>query len=68
MTEGDSIRYAFPKPEPLLIEHEAMRDAISGKPADIVGLDEATRTVTVVESMLESARTDSTVRIAGALV
>ena len=68
VSEGDSIRYAFPKPEPLLVEHETMRDAIIGKPADIVGLQEATRTVVVVEAMLESARTDRTVDLTGAMV
>jgi predicted dehydrogenase len=63
VTEGDSIRYAFHKPEPLLVEHEAMRDAIAGKSSDIVGLDEGTRTVAVVEGMLTSAREDRTVHL-----
>ncbi len=51
-----------------MVEHETMRDAIIGKPADIVGLQEATRTVVVVEAMLESARTDRTVDLTGAMV
>lgn len=67
VTEGDSIRFAFPKPEPLLVEHEAMRDAIAGKSSDIVSLDEGTRTVAVVESMLVSAREDRTVHLADLL-
>ena len=30
------IRYAIAKPEPLRTEHEAFRDAVLGRPADIV--------------------------------
>jgi predicted dehydrogenase len=66
VTEGDSIRFAFPKPEPLLVEHEAMRDAIAGKSSDIVGLDEGTQTVAVVESMLTSARSGRSIVIESA--
>ena len=32
VSEGDMIRYAFPKPEPLRTEHEAFRDAVLGAP------------------------------------
>ena len=36
VSEGDVIRYAIAKPEPLRTEHEAFRDAVLGKDADIV--------------------------------
>ena len=32
VSEGDVIRYAIPKPEPLRIEHEAFRDAVWKNP------------------------------------
>ena len=41
VSEGDVIRYAIPKPEPLRIEHEAFRDAVLGKEADIVTMRRA---------------------------
>ena len=31
VAEGDMIRYAIPKREPLLVEHERFRDAVEGK-------------------------------------
>ena len=31
VSEGDVIRYAIPKPEPLRVEHENFRDAVLGK-------------------------------------
>ncbi|WP_299442811.1 Gfo/Idh/MocA family protein [uncultured Phycicoccus sp.] len=63
VSEGDVIRYAFPKPEPLRTEHEAFRDAVRGEDADIVTLESATRTIEVAEACLQSARTSSTVAV-----
>ncbi|MFD0539814.1 Gfo/Idh/MocA family oxidoreductase [Actinomadura luteofluorescens] len=34
VSEGDMIRYAIPKREPLLVEHERFRDAVLAAPAD----------------------------------
>ncbi|GAA1777142.1 Gfo/Idh/MocA family protein [Agromyces lapidis] len=56
VSEGDVTRYAFPKREPLRIEHEAFRDAVLGKPSDVVTMEQALRTLAVVEAALESAR------------
>jgi len=51
------VRFAFAKPEPLKTEHEQFRDAILGKPADIVTLEQGTDVVRVCEAMIESAHT-----------
>ncbi|HEY7175529.1 MAG TPA: Gfo/Idh/MocA family oxidoreductase, partial [Micromonosporaceae bacterium] len=61
VSEGDMIRYAIPKREPLLVEHERFRDAVEGKESDIVTLLQAHRTVEVSAAVLESARTGRTV-------
>lgn len=50
---GDVTHYAFPKPEPLVVEHEVFRDAILGKDDGIVTLREGAATVRVVENVLE---------------
>ena len=63
VSEGNVIRYAIPKPEPLQTEHENFRDALLGLPADIVTLAEGMNTVLVAESILESAREGSTVTV-----
>ena len=55
VSEGDVVRYAIAKPEPLRTEHEAFRDAVLGKEADIVTMRQGLATVAVAEAMLESA-------------
>lgn len=61
VSEGDIVRFAFPKPEPLRTEHEAFRDAVSGKDADVVTMSQGLATVTVAVALLESARSGATV-------
>jgi predicted dehydrogenase len=56
VAEGDMIRYAIPKREPLLVEHERFRDAVEGKESDIVTLRQGMRTVQVAEALLKSAK------------
>jgi predicted dehydrogenase len=63
VAEGDMIRYAIPKREPLLVEHERFRDAISGKESDIVTLRQGLRTVEISAAVLQSARDGVTVRL-----
>jgi len=66
VSEGDSIRYALVKREPLLVEHERFRDAVLGLPgaeAEIVSLAEGARTVQVAAAILESARTGTAVAV-----
>ncbi|MEU3945513.1 Gfo/Idh/MocA family oxidoreductase [Streptomyces sp. NPDC029526] len=55
VAEGDMIRYAIPKREPLLVEHELFRDAVLGVPADICTLRQGLRTVEVAAAVLASA-------------
>ena len=61
VSEGNVIRYAIPKPEPLRTEHEQFRDAVLGKDADIVTMTQGLRTVRVAEAVLESAASGLTV-------
>lgn len=63
VSEGNVTRYAFAKPEPLLTEHEAFRDAVLGKPADIVTMQEGLATVAVAAAMIESAAINQTVTL-----
>jgi predicted dehydrogenase len=62
VSEGDVVRYAIPKPEPLRVEHEMFRDAVLGKEgADIVTMEQGLTTVRVAEACIESAQTKKTV-------
>ena len=54
VSEGDMIRFALPKREPLLVEHERFRDAVAGVSHDIVTLAEGLRTVGVAAALLQS--------------
>ena len=47
------------------VEHENFRDAILGKQADIVTMEQGLRTVVVAEAAIESARTGATVSCLG---
>jgi predicted dehydrogenase len=60
VSEGNVTRYAFAKREPLRVEHEAFRDAVLGKPSDVVTMEQGQRTLVVVEAALESAREGET--------
>jgi len=61
VSEGDVVRYAFPKREPLRVEHEAFRDAVLGHDTDVVTMRQGLRTLEVVEGLLRSARTGESV-------
>ena len=63
VSEGDVVRYAIAKPEPLRVEHEQFRDAVLGKEADIVTLEQGMTTVAVAEAVIESALTGTTINI-----
>lgn len=67
VSEGDVIRYAIAKPEPLLVEHQTFRDAVLGRDADIVSLTQGVTTVLVAEAVIEAAHTGSTVGVEGPL-
>lgn len=64
VSEGDVVRFAIPKPEPLRVEHEQFREALLGKTADVVTLEQGLQTVKVAAAMLESANTSQSVTIA----
>ncbi len=57
VSEGDSIRYAIARREPLRVEQENFRDALWGREADVVSMAEGVHTLEVVEAILESAAT-----------
>ncbi|GEB12328.1 dehydrogenase [Pimelobacter simplex] len=61
VSEGDVTRFAIPKREPLLVEHERFRDAVRGDESEIVTLRQGLRTVEVAAAVLESASTGNTV-------
>jgi predicted dehydrogenase len=63
VSEGDVIRYAIAKPEPLRVEHENFRDAVLGQQADIVTMEQGLTTVRVAEACIESAQSGSTVEV-----
>jgi len=66
VSEGDVIRYAFAKPEPLRVEHEAFRDAVLGLPGAterIVTMEQGLATVAVASAMLDSANQKVTISL-----
>lgn len=63
VSEGDMVRYAIPKPEPLRTEHEMFRDAVLGKESDIVTLEQGLQTVRTAQAMIEAAAEGTTVTI-----
>lgn len=55
VSEGDVVRFALHKPEPLRLELETFRDAVRGDPnAPIVPLADGIETLQVAESLLTS--------------
>ena len=63
VSEGDVVRYAIPKPEPLRVEHEQFRNAVLGQDADIVTLEQGLATVRVAEACIQSAATGQTITV-----
>jgi predicted dehydrogenase len=55
VSEGDVIRYAISKPEPLRLEHEGFRNALLGTGLDFVSLGDGLEVVSVADRVLESA-------------
>lgn len=63
VSEGDVIRYAIPKPEPLRVEHEKFRDAVRGEDSDIVTMQQGLATVKVAQAIIKSALDGTTVSL-----
>ena len=62
-SEGDVIRYAVARREALVAEMENFRDAVLGKPADIVTMLEGLETVEVATAVLAASRDCATVAL-----
>lgn len=63
VVEGDMIRFALQRREPLRSEHEAFRDAVlEGASTDIVTLAEGTRVVEIAEEMVADGRVHTVAR------
>ena len=60
VSEGDLIRFAIPKPEPLRTEHLAFRDALAEGPARVVTLAQGMEVVRVAEACSRSSETGLT--------
>lgn len=63
VSEGDITRFSFAKREPLRVEHEAFRDAVLGKPNDVVTMEQGLRTLEVVEGALSSAANGASIAL-----
>ena len=68
VTEGNSTRFAIPKPEPLRVQHEHFRDALRGESNNLVTMREGLRTVAVADACILSANEDRSVEVAEVLV
>lgn len=63
VTTGEVIKYELERKEPLMTEHEQLRDAVLGKESDIVTLAQGLRTVQVAEAMIRAAKDGSVITL-----
>ncbi|NHC43844.1 Gfo/Idh/MocA family protein [Motilibacter aurantiacus] len=66
VSEGDVVRFAIPKPEPLMTEHTAFLQAVragSAEAAGIVTMRQGLATVAVAEAVIASAAKGETVDV-----
>ena len=63
VSQGDVHILAFEKPEPLIVEHQNFRNAVLGKPSNIVTLEEGTTTVKIADAIIESYTNKSLVKL-----
>ncbi|MBD3690115.1 Gfo/Idh/MocA family oxidoreductase [Nanchangia anserum] len=63
VSEGEVTRYELAKREPLRVEHEQFRDAILGTRSEHVSMREGLEALRVVEAILSSASTGTTVNL-----
>ena len=61
VSEGNMTRFAIAKPEPLVTELEAFRDAVLGKDSDIVTMTQGVATVAVAAACVASAAEQRTI-------
>jgi UDP-N-acetylglucosamine 3-dehydrogenase len=60
VSEGDMVRYAIPKPEPLRSQLDAFLRWLDGEETDLVALEEGAAVLDVAEAILRSARNETT--------
>ena len=65
VSEGQVVRYALTKREPLAVEHERFRDAITGAGGEHVTMDEALDNLRVIEAILASAASGRAIDMTG---
>ena len=63
VSEGDMVRYALQKREPLVVEHENFRDAILGEREKIVAMKDGLQTLRVIDACLRSAAGGRTITL-----
>ncbi|WP_163377117.1 Gfo/Idh/MocA family oxidoreductase [Dietzia sp. Alg238-R159] len=63
VSEGNVTRFAFAKPEPLVVEHEVFRDSLLGKTSSIVTFQQGAQTLAVAEACIESSVREETVTV-----
>jgi UDP-N-acetylglucosamine 3-dehydrogenase len=68
VTEGNSTRFAIPKPEPLRVQHEQFRDAVLGLASNLVTMREGLLAVAVADACILSAKERRMIEITEVLV
>jgi predicted dehydrogenase len=63
VSEGDAIRYALQRREPLVVELEAFRDYVRGEADPMVSLESGREVVRYAEAVLASAESGETVHL-----
>lgn len=63
VSEGSSVKLAFPKIEPLRLELEAFVEAVSGTGQDFVSFRQGALALKVADAALESARTNAVISL-----
>ena len=66
VSEGDMVRFAIAKPEPLMVEHRNFRDAVQAggvEGKDVVTMRQGLATVAVAEAVIESSQKGATVDV-----
>ncbi len=63
VSEGNSTRFAIPKPEPLRVQHENFRDAVLGVSQHVVTMREGMLTVVVADACIRAAREGQSITI-----
>jgi predicted dehydrogenase len=63
VSEGDAVRFAYPKKEPLVAELEGFLDAVRGVGSEFVSVRDGVQVLRVAEAVLQSAATGMPVKV-----